>query len=162
MQKSSTAETRRGLLLTLVVLGLFAALIVLPYQFRSEAGANTNADSKGLFNRTVSKETPMYDIREDKSEEVVQEMVEFRQRSGKDAVAVADQREKFARAEEALKARLPRSKVEYNNDIRIPEVITPDVWRNKVDFLTPPSDAKRADILRDFVKQNNELVGMTS
>ncbi|HEY0049607.1 MAG TPA: M36 family metallopeptidase, partial [Pyrinomonadaceae bacterium] len=48
------------------------------------------------------------------------------------------------------------------NDIRIPEVITPDVWRNKIEFLTPPSDVKRSDILRSFIKQNNELVGMTN
>ncbi|HEX8248894.1 MAG TPA: M36 family metallopeptidase [Pyrinomonadaceae bacterium] len=162
MQKSSTADNRKGLLLTLVVLGLFAALIILPYQFRSEAGANQNADTNGLFDRTEVKEEPMYDIREDKNEKSVQKIIEFRQKNGKDAVAVADQRERFARAEEALKQRLPNAKVEYNLDIRIPEVITPDVWRNKIDFLTPPSDVKRSDILRNFIKQNNELVGMTN
>ena len=162
MQKSSTADNRKGLLLTLVVLGLFAALIILPYQFRSEAGANQNTNPKGLFDRTESSGEPMYDIREDQSKAAGQALVEFRQKLGKDAVAVANDREKFVRAEEALKQRLPHAKVEYNNDIRIPEVITPDVWRSKTDFLTPPSDVKRSDILRGFIKQNNELVGMTN
>ncbi|HEX8735810.1 MAG TPA: M36 family metallopeptidase, partial [Pyrinomonadaceae bacterium] len=160
MQKSSTLDARQGLLLTLVVLGLLAAFFILPYQFRSSAGAAQNTNPKGLFDRTEAKEEPIYDIREDKSDKASQALVEFRRQAGKDAVAVANDREKFVRAEAALKARLPHAKVEYNNDIRIPEVITPDVWRDKVEFLTPPSDMKRADILRNFVKQNNELVGM--
>ncbi|HEX9962419.1 MAG TPA: hypothetical protein VGB00_15900, partial [Pyrinomonadaceae bacterium] len=160
MQKSSTADTRKGLLLTLVILGLFAALVLLPYQFRSEAGANQNAGSKGLFDRTEVKEEPMYDIREDQSKEVAQRLLEFRQKLGKNAVSVANERESFVRAEEALKQKLPNAKVEYNNDIRIPEVITPDVWRDKVEFLTPASNVKRSDILRNFIKENNLLVGM--
>jgi subtilisin-like proprotein convertase family protein len=160
MQKSFTADNRKGLLLTLVVLGLFAALVLLPYQFRSEAGANKNANSKGLFDRTEVKEEPMYDIREDQSKEVAEKLLEFRQKLGKNAVSVANEREKFVRAEEALKQKLPNAKVEYNNDIRIPEVITPDVWRDKIEFLTPASEVKRSDILRNFIKQNNQLVGM--
>ncbi|MDQ3797887.1 MAG: M36 family metallopeptidase [Acidobacteriota bacterium] len=162
MQKSSTADTRKGLLLTLVVLGMLAALVIVPYQFRSEAGAanNQSTNPKGLFDRTEAKEEPMYDIREDQSKEVAEKLFQFRQKAGRDAVAVANEREKFVRAEEALKQRLPNAKVEYNNDIRIPEVITPDVWRDKIEFLTAPSDVKRSEILRNFIKQNNQLVGM--
>jgi hypothetical protein len=129
MQKSSTADNRKGLLLTLVVLGLFAALVILPYQFRSEAGANATTNPKGLFDRTEAKEEPMYDIREDQSKEVSEALLAFRQKAGKDAVSVANDREKFVQAETALKQRIPNVKVEYNNDIRTPEVITPDVWR---------------------------------
>jgi subtilisin-like proprotein convertase family protein len=160
MQKSSTADSRKGLLLTLVVLGLLAALAILPYQFRSEAGANKNTNPKGLLDRTEVKQEPMYDIREDHSKEVSQALVEFRQKNGKDALAVASEREKFVRAEEALRQRIPNVKIEYNLDIRIPEVISPDVYRSKIEFLTSPSTAKRSDILRNFIKQNNELVGM--
>jgi subtilisin-like proprotein convertase family protein len=160
MQKSSTADTRKGLLLTLVVLGLLAALFALPYQFRSEAGAQKNTNPKGLFDRTETGDDPMYDIREDQSKEVSQALLEFRQKNGKDALAVASEREKFVRAEEALRQRIPNVKVEYNLDIRIPEVITPDVYRNKIEFLTAPSNVKHSDILRNFIKQNNELVGV--
>lgn len=166
MQKSFTAETRKGLLLTLVIIGLVAAaLIAIPFQFRSEAGSQSKSDkniSKDGLNRTVVSEEPMYDIREDQSKESSQRLIEFRQKSGKNAVDVADQRERIARGEAALKQRLPNSKVEYNLDIRIPEVISPDVWRSKVDFLTQPSNLKRSDILRNFIKQNNELIGVTN
>ncbi|MEP6705175.1 MAG: M36 family metallopeptidase, partial [Acidobacteriota bacterium] len=49
---------------------------------------------------------------------------------------------------------------EYNNDIRIPEVITPDVYAAKIEFLSAPSTLKRAEILRNFVKENDSLVGI--
>ena len=108
MQKSSTAETRKGLLLTLVVLGLLAALFVLPYQFRSEAGANQNTNPKGLFDRTEVREEPMYDIREDQSKEMSQALVEFRQKNGKDALAVATEREKFVAGGRSPEAKNPQ------------------------------------------------------
>jgi hypothetical protein len=85
----------------------------------------------------------------------------WRNSVSRSAASVADVREGFVRGEAELKARLPHAKIEYNLDIRIPEVITPDVWRSKIEFLTPPSDMKRSDTLRNFIKQNNDLVGMT-
>jgi Zn-dependent metalloprotease len=64
------------------------------------------------------------------------------------------------RGEEILRAKVPSLKIEYNADIRIPEVITPDMWRSDVERLTAPSDMKRSEILRNFVKQNNNLIGV--
>jgi Zn-dependent metalloprotease len=51
-------------------------------------------------------------------------------------------------------------KVEYNTDIRTPEVIAPDVKQGRA-FLTGTSAVKRSDILRSFVKENNSLIGVS-
>ena len=153
-------KDRRGLLLGLLVLGLVSALIFLPSQFSSEAGSQ-NKVTKGLYTKTVSLDegiAKMYDIREDK--ERADDLLQFRSRVGSNAVAVADQRERFVRGEANLKEQLPTAKVEYNLDIRIPEVITPDVFKANIEWLTPASSAKRVDILRGFIKQHNDLVGM--
>ena len=159
MQNSSLRETRRGLLLTLVVLGLVTALILVPSQFRSEAGI---ASGEGLVVRTTTHEPsiPNYDIREEKSREVVDFLTAARQDAGKDASAIADTRQKFVNAESDLRTRVPSLKIEYNTGIRIPEVIGPDVAQGR-NFLTGRTRDKRVDTLRSFLSQNNELVGMT-
>jgi subtilisin-like proprotein convertase family protein len=159
MQKNSTAGVRNPLLLCFVILGLMAALVIVPTQFRSEAGGQKK--TKGLVQKTESHEEGLdnYDIREDKS--AFEKIVGFRQSQNKDAVAVADIRSAFVRGEEALKTRIPYAKVEYNGDIRTPEVITPDVWKDKIEMLTAPSNAKHSDILRNFVRENNSLIGIT-
>ena len=58
-----------------------------------------------------------------------------------------------------MRSRVPTLQVDYNLDLRIPEIIGPDVNRGRV-FLTPSSSAKRSEILRSFIRQNNDLVGM--
>jgi hypothetical protein len=163
MQKSFTALTRRGVLLSLVVLGLVAALVYLPSQFRSEAGNSGNL-KKGLFERTTTHEEGLdwYDIREDKTEGVADKVMQFRQTAGRDAVSIANVRDKFVQGENSLRTQVPNLKVEYNTDIRTPEVIATDVWKSKVDFLTPPSQADKAEILRNFIKQNDELSGVSN
>src|SRR6186713_439717 len=160
MQNSSLPGTRRGLLLTLFFLGVVTALILVPSQFRSEAVSK----GEGLFTRTSSADPglPNYDIRTGKGNEIGDYFDSARQSVGKDAVAVADVRDGFVRGEEALRSRIPTVKFEYNEDIRIPEVITPDVWKKSIEWLSSPSTAKRANILRDFVRENNELVGMNN
>jgi hypothetical protein len=163
MQNSSFSGTRRGLLLTLFILGLVTVLILVPSQFRPEAGAKKG---EGLFTRTVSQDdglAKMWDIREEgKSEASPMDVIaKFRQSVGKDASAVADIRDGFVRGEAELKARLPQAKIEYNLDIRIPEVITPDVYNSKIEFLSAPSTAKRSEILRNFIKENDSLIGVT-
>lgn len=160
MQKSSKAEARRSLLLSLFVLGLVSAVIVVPYQFQSEA--SSQGGKKGLFIRTESHDEglPNYDIREAKSDEVSEALIKFRNSVGKDASAVASSREDFVRGEEAIKSRIPNVKIEYNMDIRTPEVITPDVWRTNFGWLSGPTEMKRSEVLRNFVKQNDQLVGV--
>ena len=158
MQKSFITKDRRSLLFSLLFLGLIAALIFVPSQFISNAGGSK---SKGLIERTTSQDegiVKMYDIREDKMR--LDDLANFRSRVGKSAVDVADQRERFVRGEQQLKEQLPTAKVEYNLDIRTPELITPDVYQARVQWLTQPSSAGRADILRNFIKENNLLVGL--
>lgn len=161
MNKETKAKNLRWLLLGLVFAGLAAALVILPNQFRSMAGGQ-NDTGEGMVTRTSSQDdglVKMYDIREDKDQG--EKLLEIRDRTGKSAVEIADVRGKFVEAENELRRQIPTVKVEYNNDIRIPEVITPDVWKQNIDFLTAPTRAKRTEILSGFLKQHNDLVGMS-
>ena len=74
---------------------------------------------------------------------------------------VADIRDTFVQGENALKRSVPTLKVEYNDDIRIPEVIASDVKQGKA-FLTGRSSMKRSAILTNFLKQNARLIGADS
>lgn len=155
MKKSSKANIRWSFSLCIIGLGLAVALIALPYQFRSMAG-DSGVDRTESLEVGLAK---MYDIREDT--EAKNTLLAFRESQGKSALTVESHRKDFVLGEEALRLRRPDVKIEYNTDIRIPEVITPDVWKAQIEFLTPPSNLKRSEILRDFVKQNNLLVGVT-
>jgi hypothetical protein len=160
MKKVENTKSDLGLWLGFIGVGLIAILMIIPGQFRSQAGEKEK--SKG-FSQTKSQDEgipKMWDIREQK--ESYNDLVNFRSKIGRNAVDVADVRQKFVVAEDALKRRLPNAKIEYNTDIRIPEVITPDVYQDKIEFLTSPSGAKRTDILRGFINQNNELVGLSN
>ena len=156
MQQDTQTVSRNALLFSLAVLGLAAALIALPNLFRSEAGNK----SSGSFQRTESHVPGLenYDIRADKS--AYKRLAGFRQSSGKDASAVADIRQSFVDGENALKTKVPTLKVEYNSDIRTPEVIAPDVKQGR-NFLTSSSGGNRAEILRSFVRENNALIGVS-
>ena len=158
MQNSFFAGTRGGLLLTLFILALVTALVLVPTQFRSEAGAT----GEGLFQRTVSSNPslPNFDIRVDKTEETAEFFSNVRASVGKDASVVADLKDSFVRGEEALRTRLPNVKFEYNDTLRRPEVVTPDVWKDQMEWLTAPSTTKRSEILRNFIRENNELIGV--
>jgi len=160
MQKKTAAKGRKPIFLCLIILALTAALFIAPFQFRSEAG-NVR---KGLIQKTESHSAGLenYDIREQPGQEIADAFLKYRLDAGKDAAAVADVREGFVRGEEILRTKVPGLKVEYNRDIRTPEVITPDVWKPEVERLTAPSNLKRSEILRNFVKQNNDLIGVSS
>ena len=161
MQKSNSAETRHGLLLSLVVLGLAAALFVLPFQFRSEAVSQTGSQN-GLVEMTSSQEPGIeyYDIRTAESKEASGIIASYRQLAGRSAVDVADIKENFVKGEQALRQNVPTLKVEYNTDIHTPSVIAPDVKQGRA-VLTDAARAPRAEILRNFIKENNDLLGMS-
>jgi hypothetical protein len=157
MNKNLTAEVRNPLLMYVFILGLMVSLIVLPSFFLSEAGGKK---SKGLLERTESHGDGLenYDIRADKS--AFEKLAQFRGAAGKDSAMVADIRANFVRGEELLKAKVPTLKVEYNTDIRTPEVIAPEVKLGRT-LLTAASNNHRAEILRDFVKENENLIGVS-
>ncbi|HEY0459883.1 MAG TPA: hypothetical protein VGC97_12165 [Pyrinomonadaceae bacterium] len=129
------------------------ALTIAPSQFSSQAGGKQIR--KGLVQQTTSREQELenYDIRADKS--AFEKLGKFRQSLNRDAAPVADLRSEFVSGEESLRARS-----DYNSDIRKPEVIAPGVKQGRA-FLTGNSSLKRADILRNFIKQNNSLTGVT-
>jgi hypothetical protein len=158
MQKNSRTGVSNPLLLCLFIIGLMTALVYVPYQFNSSASGKKV--KKGLFQRTESREEGIenYDIRADKSAN--EKIAGFRQTQNKDAVAIADIRSSFVSGENVLRTKVPTLKVEYNEDIRTPEVIAPDVKQGR-NFLTGNSSAKRSEILRSFVKENNSLIGVS-
>ncbi|MEP7212830.1 MAG: M36 family metallopeptidase, partial [Acidobacteriota bacterium] len=147
---------RRVLLFTFLVFGITATVLILPSYFRSEAGSVKTGS--GLLTRTASQDDqiPNYDIRSDK--DAIEKIAGFRGSMNRAASDVADVRDSFVRGEEKLRSSVPTLKVEYNSDIRTPEVIGPDVALGR-QMLTAPSGVKRSDILRGFLKQNTELVG---
>ncbi len=155
MYNSSRLESRTKVLAFLFVFAIIATLFALPSQFVSRAGGGS-----GLVERTVSHDSglPNYDIRSDKR--AFDRVAAFRNSQGFSAAAVADVRENFARGEQTLKSRVPTLTVEYNPDIRIPEVIAPDVKQGRA-FLTSATGGRRSDALKNFLKQNSELTGTT-
>ena len=157
MNKTAIAGARKSLLISFVVLGLVTAAVFLPGRFTSQAGSLKTGN--GLFVQTVSHDDalPNYDIRTDKT--ASDRISGFRQTSGRSAVAVADVREQFVAGEDGLRGRVPTLKVEYNPDSRTPEVIAPDVKQGRAS-LTSATGEKRSDVLRNFLKENTNLVGV--
>jgi len=158
MKKFVAAFTLRKFLFGFVISGLFAAVVTVPFPFRSQAGGQK--DGENVLQRTESREKGLnnYDIRSDKSE--AETLIKFRQAEGKNAVESADARDKFVAGENALRRRVPNLTVQYNNDIRTPEIIAPDVKQGRA-FLSPASEIKRPEVLRNFIKQNNDLLGIS-
>ncbi len=160
MFKRSMSETRRQLVLCLLVLGFITAIIAVPYQFGTSAASKKG----GLVTRTVSGDDSlpkMWDIREQADAEYTSALARFRQSVGLDASRVADVRDGFVRGEQLFRQQHPGAKVEYNLDIRTPEILTPNVSEQNIRWLTAPTTANRATALRDFIKGYNELIGLT-
>ena len=147
---------RRGVLPAIFALAAITAVSLAPAWFSTSA---VSIKGSGLNSKTQSHnaELPNYDIRSDKS--AYQKLAAFRDSSGANAAAVADLGQSFVVGEDALRSRVPTLKIEYNTDIRIPEVIGPDVSRGKA-FLTEAGNEKRSNKLKSFLKENNELVGV--
>ena len=100
-----------------------------------------------------------YDIRTDTSELARNLIERFRSDANKTVSDVAAARDRTADAVENLRAKIPDIKIEYNQDLRVPEVVSPDVTKG-IRFLTSASNKKRADILRKFLRQNTRLFGL--
>ncbi len=158
MQKSSTVSARNPLMLCVFVLALMVALVIVPRQFQTEAGGG----SEGLISRTESHVPGLenYDIRTQKNDEVADALMKYRNQSGKDAAVIADIKAGFVSGEEQLRSRVPSLKTDYNPELGQIEVITPDVWKTDIERLSAPSTVKRSEILRNFVKENSNLIGM--
>ncbi len=157
MNKRTKATDYRGiLLLGLFVLGMVAALMFMPYQFQSEAVSRKNKWRTESFEPGYEN----YDIRTDKSDEARNFMDASSQALGQSRGMIENHREEFVRGEEQLRASVPTLKVEYNEDIRIPEVIAPDIDRGFKTLTGPSKGIKHAEILRNFVQENDSLIGV--
>jgi hypothetical protein len=137
------------LIFALPIVGLLIIVIFFP-----------KINQKVQAEQSVASTAENYDIRLDKSKAAQETISDFRQQSGKSDAHIAAIRQQMKTAEENLRKSVPLLKVEYNEDLKIPETIGPDVTKG-TGFLTAPSIAQRPDILRDFLLQNNQLVGLT-
>lgn len=143
-------------MLVFSIIAAIVGFILLPNGPNSMAGNEEHGDGLVTMSRSEDDKLPNYDIRTDKT--AYEKLASFRTNLGRDASATADVRDDFARAAAKLKAKVPTLKVEYNQDLRIPEVIAPDVTMGRA-FLTSSSKEKHSLMLADFLKANKELVG---
>jgi subtilisin-like proprotein convertase family protein len=160
MNSNTTPRSRKGLwlsLTTLTTVGLMGALIAVPFQTAKQAVVTNDDLSRVTRSHKAGFEN--YDIRSASDKEASRLIEQFRAASGKDSLAVEDIREDFIAGEQSLRGRVPTLKVEYNEDIRTPEVIAPDAGKG-FNTLTGSSSDKRSEILRNFAKANNSLIGM--
>ncbi len=150
MPRSFQSDSGRKVLFFAVVFAIAAVIFFMP-QTPSKA-------AKSNFSQTKIDEPILrnYDIRMDKK--AIEKVATFRSDVRKSASEIADARDKMVIGEQRLKARIPSLKIEYNADLKIPEVIAPDVKKGRA-FLTRTSDIRRSDILKNFIKDNEELVG---
>ncbi|REJ79165.1 MAG: hypothetical protein DWQ43_16155 [Acidobacteria bacterium] len=113
--------------------------------------------------RTESHEPafPNFDIRTSKADRDVELIGKFLSDAGTNAAFVAAGRDTAVDAELALQAVSPHAKVTYSNEMSVPEVISPDVWRSAAASLARSSGSSRADTLRSFIKEHDQLFGVS-
>lgn len=150
MSRTLVSGNGRRVLVAIFAVAVVATMSLLPRTATRAAKTSserTESHQDGFLN---------YDIRIDKY--AVEKLASFRTAAGKNAPDIADARDLMVRGEENLKQRTPTIKIEYNLDLQIPEVIAPDVKQGRV-FLTRPSSGNRVDTLKNFLNQNNDLIG---
>jgi len=150
--KNTTSSHRRRISFSasLAALLFVAALVYLPAFFSTKAYDHTKAAKNSTRD--------YYDIRTDK--ESADKMAAFRARANHTAGSVADIRDGFVSAESALRSQVPTLKVEYNPELHSPEVIGPDPSMGRASLIGR-TNARRADVLRSFIKENAGLFGVT-
>ena len=138
-------------LVSLTALAVVTLAATAPVLFESEAAA-----SKGERADKYSDSLPNYDIRMDKGS--FEKRAELRERAGRTPAMAADAREGFARGEARLKQRVPNLKIEHGPALGQPEVISARPGR-RLETLSGPASGRRADVLRRFIQDNDELFG---
>lgn len=158
MKKRAKSTTSIGLLLSLLVLGLVAGMVILPYNFSSQA-----TSTKGQW-RTESHEHGFdnYDIRQDTSDAAKETMSNMRQSANFSADRAGKITKGFAAAESQLRNSLPTLKIEYNEILNMPEVISPDAMIDGPSINLAGSGSTRAEKLRGFVRQHDSLIGVNN
>lgn len=145
-------SNRRVSLAALLGLALVVVtLLFIPKFFISQANGRPQVNKSKRLNN--------YDIRLDSK--AADKIAEFRSRSGRNAVNVADDRDQFVRGESALKQRVPSARVEYGERLNTPEVIGLGASQAHTSLIGP-ANSSRAESLRSFAKENPGLVGVTN
>jgi len=109
----------------------------------------------------MRSEFPNYDIREDKSS--FDRRMQYRLDAGRNAVEIADLRDRIVNGENQLRRNVPSLKVEYSALTNLPEIIGADVAGGRA-FLSEPSKTSSGnnhDTLRQHLFENSELYGIT-
>ena len=99
-----------------------------------------------------------YDIRTDKSEPAQKAIEKFIRESGKDASLISSEKRNVRKIAAELKTGKHWT-IEYNGDLRTPEVIAAEIGTN-ANLLTASSNEKRDKILRRFLNENSALFGL--
>lgn len=159
MNKRAKSTSYTGLLMSLFVLGLVISLVILPYNFSSQA-TSTQSTKNPWRTETHNPEFENYDIRLDNDAKEV--LASYRQTTNFNADRASKTVKDFSLGEQQLRGSVPTLKIEYNEALGIPEVISPDPMIDApVTTMTSASRAKRADILRNFIKSNDSLIGVS-
>jgi len=151
-----TGKHRRVLFFVFILFAL-AVTLVLPYQFRSWAADRSRSSPEQTKSRLDAPAN--YDIRDDK--QAGEAIAWYRNDLGGSKSKLTDLRSGFVRGAEELRSAIPAIKLVYNSDAAPPEVIGGDVSRGKA-FLSEPSTLKRPAILKNFINQNSDLIGITA
>jgi hypothetical protein len=114
------------------------------------------------FHVTTSQEPGFenYDIRQAKDDEATQYRAASRNSLGVSSERLTATRADFAKGEAQLRQSVPTLKVEFNEDLAIPELIAPDVYGDATTLTGPSNGIKNAEVLRNFIRQNNSLIGI--
>ena len=139
---------------TFSFLALFLfVIIILSWQFprKSESAVRRAPDAKKPGN---------YDIRTDQSERARRAVESFTAQAGTSDLQISAARRRTAEAAEELRFGRENLRIEFNDDLRVAEVVSP-VFDGQNRFLTAPSDAERTAILENFLKQNAALFGVS-
>lgn len=158
---------RRGLIFIAVVALVFLALIAfMPRTPKTQAVNKQRYNHTGAdgITRSENPNLPYYDIRlkyEDRSEEAERALADIRQKAGKPVTEIIGIKQEIRNGIDALRERVPTLKVEYNDDLRIPEVIGTDVLTQTALAETGiPAKKKHAEAVRNFLRSNNSLLGL--
>ena len=146
---SFSSMTVRTLTVLLVVAALLLSATILPGLFSS--GAENQAASITTQETTADRGLPNYDVRTEKSAAAASALERFRIEVGRDYLSVDMLRGKIAAGESAIRERNKDVVVEYSDRLGSAEVISPSVWKDDPEMLTPPSGGDRPTVLRNFL-----------
>jgi hypothetical protein len=156
MKKDSFKTHRRDFLASIVASALVWTLVTLLLMQLSPSAASQQS-IQSEKNAAQNERLENYDIRTDES--AVASLSAFSAAAGVSELTAAKKQREMNAAEALLKRRLPSLKIERNPELGTPEVIAVNAIEGEA-ALSSGGSGKRPDILRGFLKQNDNLIGM--